>query len=253
MLNLNGLSEILVLYGINFAGALAVAVIGWWIAVLIERGIHRALMVSPHMDPTVATFLASLARYGVLVVAFVAILQIIGIQATSLVAVIGAASLAIGLALQGTLSNMAAGVMLLLFRPFRLGDTIEVGGITGTVKNLNLFMTEVAGGDNVQVLIPNGKVWGNAITNFSTYPTRRISLTVPVALDADIDAVAARLREFLAHDPRVLQEPAPNVSTSNLTDKGVEIAVQAWATSDNTGAVRSELVQRIYGTIRKHG
>jgi small conductance mechanosensitive channel len=250
MLDLNGLGEILVLYSINFAGALAIGVIGWWIAVLIERGVRRALMVSPHMDPTVAVFLASLARYGVLVVAFVAILQIVGIQATSLVAVIGAASLAIGLALQGTLSNMAAGVMLLLFRPFHLGDTIEVGGITGTVKNLNLFMTEIAGGDNVQVLIPNGKVWGSAITNFSTYPTRRVSLTVPVALDADIDAVAARLREFLAQDPRVLQQPAPSVSTSNLTDKGVEISVQAWAKPDDTGPVRSELVQRIYGTIR---
>jgi small conductance mechanosensitive channel len=184
------------------------------------------------------------------VIVFVVILQIIGIQATSLVAVIGAASLAIGLALQGTLSNMAAGVMLLLFRPFRLGDTIEVGGITGTVKNLNLFMTEIASGDNVQVLIPNGKVWGNAITNFSTYATRRVSLTVPVPLDRDVEHIVTSLRERLVQDARVMKDPAPSVATSNLTDKGVEIAVQAWVTPGDAGAVRADVVQRLHAMMR---
>jgi small conductance mechanosensitive channel len=250
MLDFNGLGNLLLVYGMHAAGALVVAVVGWWAASLVERGVRRALMASPHMDLTVAAFLASLARYGVLVVAFVAILQIIGIQATSLVAVIGAASLAVGLALQGTLSNMAAGVMLLLFRPFRLGDSIEVGGVTGTVKNLNLFMTEVASGDNVQVLIPNGKVWGNAITNFSAYSTRRLSLSVPVSLDRNVEKIVAGLRDLLAQDARVLKEPPPSVVTSSLAEKTVEISVQAWAQPDQVGALRTDIVQRLHGMIQ---
>lgn len=249
-MDFNGLGNLVLIYSMHAAGALVAAVVGWWAASLVEAGVRRALLASPHMDLTVATFLASLARYAVLVVVLVAILQMIGIQATSLVAVIGAASLAVGLALQGTLSNMAAGVMLLLFRPFRLGDTIEVGGITGMVKNLNLFMTEVASGDNVQVLVPNSKVWGNAITNFSTYPTRRVSLTAPVALERDVGKIVAGLRDLLAQDARVLKDPPPSVVTSNLAEKTVEITVQAWALPDHAGAVRAEIVQRLYGMVQ---
>src|SRR5437016_2835319 len=141
-LDFDHLGNLLVLYSIDFLGAVLIALAAWWAASMVERVTRRALMTAAHMDPIVAAFLSSLAHYAVLIVAFVMILQIIGIQATSLVAVLGAASLAIGLALQGTLSNMAAGVMLLLFRPFRLGDRIEVAGKNGTVKNLNLFMTE---------------------------------------------------------------------------------------------------------------
>ena len=128
MLVFDRLGNLLILYGINVAGALVVAVIGWWAARLIERAVRRALQASPHVDPTVVGFLSSIARYAALAVAFVVVLQLVGVQATSLVAVIGAASLAIGLALQGTLANVAAGVMLLIFRPFRAGDKIEVAG-----------------------------------------------------------------------------------------------------------------------------
>ena len=131
------------------------------------------------MDPTVGTFLSSLAYYAVLVVTLCVILQVVGIQATSIVAILGVASLAIGLALQGILSNVAAGIMLLAFRPLRLGDSIEVAG--------NMFMTELASDDNVQVLIPNGQVWGAVLTNFSVYPTRRVSVSFPVALDKDVE------------------------------------------------------------------
>ena len=187
-LDLDRLGNLLVLYGINLLGPLLVALLGWWAARLSERVARRALAAS-HVDPTVAGFLSSLARYAVLVVAFLVVLQVIGVQATSLVAVLGAASLAVGLALQGTLSNMAAGVMLLVFRPFRVGDSIEVAGKSGTVRNLNLFMTELAGGDNVQVLIPNGQIWGAPLTNFSAYPTRRVSMTFVIPLDRDIEAI----------------------------------------------------------------
>jgi small conductance mechanosensitive channel len=197
------------------------------------------------MDLTVGTFLASLARYATLVIVFVIILQVVGIQATSLVAVIGAASLAVGLALQGTLSHMAAGVMLLIFRPFRIGDSIEVAGKSGTVKNLNLFMTELASGDNIQVLIPNGQVWGAAMSNLSAYETRRISLSVPVALDKDADTLSSRLRGYLKEDKRVLDSPSPSVTASNFTDKGVEFLVQAWAKTEDADAVRNDFVRTL--------
>ena len=248
-LDLDRLGNLLVLYGINLLGPLLVALLGWWAARLSERVARRALAAS-HVDPTVAGFLSSLARYAVLVVAFLVVLQVIGVQATSLVAVLGAASLAVGLALQGTLSNMAAGVMLLVFRPFRVGDSIEVAGKSGTVRNLNLFMTELAGGDNVQVLIPNGQIWGAPLTNFSAYPTRRVSMTFVIPLDRDIEAITSSLRNYLNGDTRVLRSPPPTVVSSNLTDKGAELTVQAWTNADDAGAVRADFVRRLLAAVR---
>jgi small conductance mechanosensitive channel len=242
-LDLDKLGNLLVLYGINVLGALLIAVIGWWLAGVVERVVRRVLLGPAHLDLTVSAFLASLSYYAVLVVAFVLILQVVGIQATSLVAVLGAASLAIGLALQGTLSNMAAGVMLLIFRPLRIGDTIEVAGKNGTVRNLNLFMTELATPDNLQVLIPNGQVWGAAITNYSAYPTRRVSTSLTVPLGQDAAAMAAHLREALGQDGRILRNPPHGVTISNVTDKGVELSMEAWAKVQDAGAVRADFVR----------
>jgi small conductance mechanosensitive channel len=246
----NRLGDLLVLYGINFVGALVVAAVGWWAAGAVDRMTRRALLASSHMDVIVAGFLSSLARYAVLTVAFVVILQLIGIQATSLIAVLGAASLAIGLALQGTLTNMAAGVMLLIFRPFRAGDSIEVAGKSGTVKDLSLFTTELAGGDNVKILIPNGQIWGAALTNLSAYPTRRMSITFTVPLDQDVDKISAGIRAALTADSRVLNDPPPSVAISNFRDIGIEISVQAWCRSDDAGALRTDLMSQLYRIIR---
>jgi small conductance mechanosensitive channel len=140
--------------------------------------------------------------------------------------------------------------MLLIFRPFRIGDSIEVAGKSGTVKNLNLFMTELASGDNVQVLIPNGQVWGAAMSNFSAYETRRISLSVPVMLDKDVETVSSRLRSYLKEDKRVLDSPSPSVTASNLTDKGVEFLVQAWAKSKDADAVRDDFVRHSLAAVQ---
>jgi small conductance mechanosensitive channel len=245
LFDLQHLGDLLVLYGINLLGAIVVALIGWWAAGFAERTTRRALMRLSYMDPTAGAFLSNLVYYAVLVVAFAIILQIIGIQATSLVAILGAASLAIGLALQGTLSNVAAGVMLLVFRPFRLGDSIEVAGKSGTVKNLNLFMTELATGDNVQVFIPNGQVWGSALTNFSAYPMRHIRISFPVALDKDIETILSALHAHLEHDDRVLEMPPPSIGTLNLTEKVVEVSVEAWTKADDASAVRADLVRSL--------
>jgi small conductance mechanosensitive channel len=169
MLDMERFAGLAMVYGTPVLGALLVALVGWWLARFIERTVRRALLASSQMDPLVAGFLSNLARYAALVLTFLVIIQLVGIQATSLVAVVGAASLAIGLALQGTLSNMAAGVMLLLFRPFQVGDDIEVEGKRGRVRNLNLFVTELEGDNAAQILMPNGKVWGSPLTNLSAY------------------------------------------------------------------------------------
>jgi small conductance mechanosensitive channel len=242
-LDFDRLGTLFVVYGLNVLGALVIAIAGWWLAGVFERVSRRALLSTSHMDVTVAAFLSSLVRYALLAVTLVLMLQVVGIQATSLVAVLGATSLAIGLALQGTLSNMAAGVMLLLFRPFRIGDSIEVAGKSGTVKNLNLFMTELASGDNVQVLIPNGQVWGQALTNTSAYGTRRVSLRFPVAVGKDTGAIASRLRDFLEKDARVQKSPPPSVTTAALTDAGVELLVEAWSQSSDAGRLRTDLIE----------
>jgi small conductance mechanosensitive channel len=251
--DLEHLGNLLVVYGINFLGAIVVALIGWWAASFAERATRRALMRLAYMDPTAGAFLSSFVYYAVLVVALAIILQMIGVQATSLVAILGAASLAIGLALQGTLSNVAAGVMLLIFRPFRLGDSIEVAGKSGTVKNLNLFMTELATVENVQVFIPNGQVWGGALSNFSTYETRHISMSFPVALDKDVETILAKLRAQLEHDGRVLKIPPPSVRTSNLMKKAVEISIEAWTKPDDVVAVRADLVRSLLTTVQVSG
>ncbi|MFK8251622.1 mechanosensitive ion channel family protein [Ancylobacter terrae] len=244
-MDVDELGNIFVLYGLSTLYALALLVIGWWIANLVERMVARALAATGRVDVTVAGFLSSLARYAVLVVVGVAVLQRFGIQTTSIIAVLGATSLAIGLALQGTLSNLAAGVMLLLFRPFRVGDAVEVAGRAGTVKGLSLFTTELASGDNVQVLIPNGQVWGAPIVNQSAYGTRRIDVSLEVKPDTDIEALVADALAELRNDERVEPSPAPAASIGRLGVDRVEVVLSAWASAHDAGAIKARLARHL--------
>lgn len=238
-IDLTFLTNLVVVYGMNVLGALLLAIVGFWVAGLAERGVHRALSSSKRIDVTVVSFLSSLTRYGFLAVVLIAILQLVGIQATSLLAVLGAASLAIGLALQGTLSNMAAGVMMLLFRPFRVGDQIEVAGKGGVVKDLSLFFTELATNENVQVLIPNASVWGTAIVNYSANPARAIETTV-TAQNGDADATASDLARYLADNPRALNQPAPVIRKTGYGDP-IELSVKAWVPANDAPALKYEI------------
>ena len=249
-MNIEELGNLFILYGLNILYAVGLLVIGWWIASFVERVVLRALAATHRVDPTVAGFLGSIARYGVLVIVGVAVLQRFGIQTTSIIAVLGATSLAIGLALQGTLANVAAGVMLLLFRPFKLGDQVEVGGQAGTVKGLTLFTTELASGDNIQVLIPNGKVWGAPIINKSAYGARKFDFALELKPDADIEGVMEEGLSFLRHDSRVQQEPGPSAGISKMALDRVEIGFSGWASASEAGAVRGELIQKLRGKTK---
>ncbi|GLK82615.1 mechanosensitive ion channel family protein [Ancylobacter defluvii] len=249
-LNFESLGNLLVLYGLNILYAIGLIVVGWWLATFVERLVLRALGATRRIDITVSGFLASIARYTVLVFVGVAVLQRFGIQTTSIIAVLGATSLAIGLALQGTLSNLAAGVMLLLFRPFKLGDSVEVAGVAGTVKGLSLFTTELASGTNVQVLIPNAKVWGANIVNNSAYGQRQFAVTLELPGTADAEVAMAESVDFLKGDTRVLSSPGPSASVSKLLLDRVEITVAAWTNTGDDGAVKAALIRHLRGRLR---
>lgn len=201
-------------------------------------------------DLTLQTFVASIVRYGVLIVGLVAVLQQLGVQATSIVAVLGAASLAVGLALQGALSNVAAGVMILLFRPYRVGDIIEVSGRKGTVRALDLFTTEMATADNLKVVIPNGKVFGDIIVNHSFHGQRRVDATFRVPISADTGAVMAGLLARARANPLVQHAPEPSVEITAMGEAWIEVAAHAWTRREDHPAVLADLLlaARLIGT-----
>ena len=215
-------------YGLRIVGAIVVLIIGWIIAGWAGRATGKYLSRIKQVDPTLRGFLSSLVRYLILIFTVVAVLNQFGVQTTSIIAVLGAASLAIGLALQGTLTNVAAGTMLLLFRPFKIGDYVEAGGHAGTVKQISLFVTELATPDNVQILVPNSQVWGAAITNYSFHPTRRCDIALGIAYEADVERAGRVIEEMAAAESRVLSDPAPQIVVTELADSSVNFAIRLW-------------------------
>ncbi len=211
-----------------------------WAAKVVRRTLGRVHRNNP--DQTLETFGASLVRYAVVAVGLVAVLQQVGVQATSIIAVLGAASLAIGLALQGALSNLAAGVMILLFRPYRVGDVIETVTRVGTVKSLDLLFTEIATFDNVKVMIPNSKVFGDVILNYSAHRTRRVDVLFKVPLKTDLVAVLKRLRERAEHDPRIRSEPAVQIEVTDLSEAFAQAAIRAWTAREDFASVKTDLM-----------
>ncbi|MCK1734664.1 mechanosensitive ion channel [Bradyrhizobium sp. 138] len=246
-INFDTLKASLVLYGLNAIYAVLLLAIGWYLSGAMQRFVTRLLSVTHSVDPLVTLFVGSLARYGVLAVVGIAVLQLFGIQTASLVAVLGATSLAIGLALQGTLSNLAAGVMLLLFRPFHIGDDVEVAGKAGKVRSLSLFMTELVAPDNTQILLPNGQVWGAAIINHSAYPgSGEVKVTIPVRAGA-ANALADRILKELHDDPRIDDKVAPSVNVSKVLAADpaaplVELTVSAKVNPSDADAVKQRVL-----------
>jgi small conductance mechanosensitive channel len=230
---------------VNLVVAAVILVVTFWAAGWASN-LVRGLIARVHRqgppDSTLQSFGASLARYVVMVVGLVAVLSQLGVQTTSILAVLGAASLAIGLALQGTLGNVAAGTMLLLLRPYRVGDTVELGGRVGVVQSLDLFVTELSTPDNVKVVLPNGKVFGDTIVNFSFHDTRRVDAVfkAPAAMDIRpvLDALAHRARE----NPRVLSEPPVATEITGMSEAYVEGAVRAWVRRTDYPAVKADLM-----------
>jgi small conductance mechanosensitive channel len=236
------LVDILLEKGTVFAGRAAVVLVvftvAWLAASWAQRGIVRAFGRASHVDATVVRFLASGVRYGLLVASLVSCLSAFGITATSFAAVLGAAGIAIGLAFQGTLSNFAAGLMLLLFRPFRVGDTIKAGGYSGTVKALELFSTVLVTGDNRRVVLPNSALSNQALENMTYHPTRRAEVLLPFPLRADAEHVLARLIEQARALPIALAEPPPDARIQDFRDRSMNVLFGAWCeTGDHPNLV----------------
>ncbi len=244
--NVGYLQALAVQYGVNALIAALILIFGFWAAGRVGRFVTRRATTAPRIDQTLAGFFGSIAYYGVLAVVIIAVLNRFGVETTSLVALIGAAGLAIGLALQGTLSNLAAGVMLVLFRPFKVGDYIEAAGVSGTVKSVTLFITELATVDNVQIIAPNGQIWGDIITNYSAHPERRVDLVFGVGYGANLKTAETAIRAVIAEDARVKSEPAePFVAVTNLGDSSVDFTVRVWCAAEDYWALKFDLTRKV--------
>ncbi len=238
---------------INGAKALVVLILGWMASGLISRAIRRKVNKTPEIDPTLGNFAASIVRWVVLAMVIIAVLGLFGIEATSLVAMMGAATLAIGLALQGTLSDLAAGFMLILFRPYKIGQYVDVGGTAGTVKDLNLFVTELATPDNVQIIIPNGQAWGAIITNFSHHETRRVDMVFGIDYGDDIEKAKEIILAQAKADARVLTDPEPWVRVTNLGDSSVDLTTRVWCKAEDYWELKFTMTQNVKEAFDKGG
>ncbi len=231
------LVEILLEKGTVFLGRAAIVLVvftvAWLLAGWAQRGIVRAFSRASHVDATLIRFLASAARYGLLIASLVSCLSAFGITATSFAAVLGAAGIAIGLAFQGTLSNFAAGLMLLLFRPFRVGDTIRAGAHSGTVKALELFSTVLVTADNRRVVVPNSALANQPLENVTYYPTRRAEILLPFPLRASAEQVLAQLIERARALPNVHAEPPPDARISDFKDRAMNVMLGAWCDTEH--------------------
>ena len=240
-------------YGVDIAGAIVLLVVGWTVAGWIRRVIRRTLDSVPVLDETLKPLIANLVRYAVLIFVLIAVLNQFGVQTTSIIAVLAATGLAIGLALQGMLANIASGVMLLFLRPFNVGEYVEAGGIAGTVAEIGLFNTEIKTSAGPGLVVPNSKIWDGPITNFSRNPTRRFDIAVGIGYDDDIDGAMALLKGLLTGDDRVLDDPEPLVVVQELGDSAVIINLRAWTRSGDYGATVWDLNKEIITELQATG
>lgn len=230
-------------YGLRVVGAIIILALGWMASRVVYGAVVRLCEKSPRIDRTVALFLGNFARYSVLAFTLIAVLTTFGIATTSFVAVLGALGIAVGLALQGTLSNLAAGIMLVVFRPFQVGDRVEVLNVAGTVREINLFFSEIDGDDNARIVVPNGKLWGEIVRVPTRNDTARIELHFPRPANEDVGAAVGRLRELIQRDKRVTR--IEDVGVETLGEANYTLTAHVWAPRDNASAVRFDLYRMV--------
>lgn len=234
---------ILVDYSPKLISAFLILFIGLYVIRLLNRMIRR-IMVTRNLDPTLSKFLADILLWVLRVLLFVSVIDKLGIGTSSFVAILGAAGLAVGLSLQGSLSNFAGGMLIILFKPFRVGDTIEAQGVTGTVSEIQIFVTKLINGNNQTIFVPNGALSNGNIINYSVAGTRRADLNFTVSYNTDLKVAKEILLNILKNDPRVLQSPAPSVEVIALVDNGVRIAVRPWAKNEDYSAVYADTLEQ---------
>jgi small conductance mechanosensitive channel len=236
--------ELLTVYGLRIIAALAIFILGRWVAKgvrkLLERGMKRN-----EVDVTLISFVSNLVYIGLLAFIIIAALGQLGIQTTSFIAVLGAAGLAVGLALQGSLSNFAAGFMLIIFRPFKVGDLVEGAGVFGVVEAIQIFTTQLKTADNKTVIVPNAKLTADNIVNWTVKGTRRVDMVFGIGYEDDIDAARTLMADIIAADDRILADPAPAIVVIELADSSVNFAVRPWVNVDDYWGVYCDLTEKI--------
>ena len=237
---------------IKIATALAIFFIGKFIIRLIMRALHK-IMKKQDVEVTLETFVTDLVRTVLMIILVIATIGAMGVETTSFIAVFGAAGLAVGLALQGALSNFASGVLIVLFRPYRVGDFVEAAGIAGVVEQVQILTTVMQTGDNKQIIVPNSQIMDSIITNYSANDTRRVDMVVGVSYDDDLDKVRDTIKELIAADDRILTEPAPKIAVSELADSSVNFIVRPWVNSADYWGVMFDLTEAIKKRFDKEG
>jgi small conductance mechanosensitive channel len=246
------LTEFAITYGLKLLAALATLAIGLYIVKMIINVMAR-MMERNDTDPSLRGFVSSLVSILLKVMVYITALGMLGVEMTSFVAIMGAAGLAVGLALSGTLQNFAGGVMILLFKPYKVGDVIEAQGYTGAVKEIQIFVTILTTPDNKTVLIPNGPLATSALINYSTQPTRRVDWTIGIAYGDDLDKAYEVINKLIAADERILKDPEPFVALSALADSSVNIVVRAWVNAPDYWSVFFKMNEEVYRTFGKEG
>ncbi len=250
---LSGLAELLLGYALDLTAGIIILLLGWLLASWVRRLVLRLLDRTPHMDRTLKPVLASIARYTVLVFVMVAVLAQFGVQTTSIIALLGAAGIAVGLALQGTLQNIAAGMMLLFLRPFQVGEYVSADGVDGTVEEIGLFVTTMTTFDGLYRSVPNAKLWNATITNYDRRPTRRLDLTIGISYGDSIETARRVLMGLLEGDSRVMGAPAPEVLVGALSDSSVDLILRCWCAKGDYWPLSFDLRQAAKERLEAEG
>ena len=246
------LTDLLLPWAIKIGLAALIFVVGRWAAKLATNSIDR-IMKKAGVDATLTHFLHNVVYSALLIAVIIAAVDQLGIKTTSFLAILGAAGLAVGLALQSSLSNFSSGIMLILFRPFKVGDFVEAGGTTGTVEQINVFNTVMRTGDNREIIVPNAQVFGGTITNFSAKATRRIDLVIGIGYDDNIGKAKQIIEDILIADERILKEPAPVILVMDLGASSVDLAVRPWVRKEDYSATRGDLLEHIKTGLEEGG
>ena len=249
---MEGLLPLIIAWGLKALLALAMLIGGWILARLVRRSLQR-LFKRTDFDETLEVFATSLVYYVLLIFVFVLVLGTFGVEMTSFIAFLAAGGFAVGLAMQGTLSNFSAGVMLLIFRPFKVGDFVEVGGVSGTVVEIGIFNAELNTSDNIRIVVPNSGIYGEVVKNYSVNGTRRNDLTIGISYGDDIGQAIEVIGRVLEQDPRVFSDPAPLVAVRDLGDSAVNLVVRVWSKRSDYFSLRCDLHRELKEQLEAAG
>jgi len=246
------LNDVVITFGPRLIGAIITLIIGWWIIGIIQRSVRKNFE-KREMEPSLRGFLNSIIGILLKILLLISVIGMIGVQMTSFIAILGAAGLAVGMALSGTLQNFAGGVIILLFKPFKVGDYIEAQGHAGSVNEIQIFNTILKTPDNKTIIIPNGGLSTGSMINYSTEPRRRVDFVFGIGYGDDVDKAKQVLKKLIDEDERILQEPAPFIAVKELGDSSVDLVVRAWAESSHYWGIYFDMHEKVYKSFDKEG